>query len=83
MISLDSFISRNCDADRRPDPASIHSKCEMIVASGGSLAAKRPPIAEIDAYEGKSVLYAVREVERFRGRRVAIVGGCDSPSTGR
>ena len=39
---------------------------------------KKPPIPEIEAYEGKSVFYAVRKVEQFRGRRVTIVGGGDS-----
>ena len=39
---------------------------------------KKPPIPGIDGYEGKSVFYAVRKVEQFRGRRVTIVGGGDS-----
>ena len=39
---------------------------------------KRPPIAGIEAYEGKSVFYAVRKMETFRGKDVVIVGGGDS-----
>jgi thioredoxin reductase (NADPH) len=50
----------------------------VIAAGGGSFVPKRPPIAGIDAYEGKSVFYAVRKIEQFRGRDVLIAGGGDS-----
>src|ERR1700760_3391640 len=53
-------------------------KSVMIAAGGGSFQPKKPPIAGIDAYEGKSVFYAVRKMEEMRGRRVLIVGGGDS-----
>ena len=56
----------------------ITAKCVLVAAGGGSFMPKKPPIPEIEAYEGKSVFYAVRKVEQFRGRRVAIVGGGDS-----
>jgi thioredoxin reductase (NADPH) len=50
----------------------------VIAAGGGSFVPKRPPIAGIEAYEGKSVFYAVRKIEQFRGRDVLILGGGDS-----
>ena len=56
----------------------IEAKCVVIAAGGGSFQPKKPPIPEIDLYEGKSVFYAVRKVEQFRDRRVVIVGGGDS-----
>src|SRR5690242_18977725 len=50
----------------------------MIAAGGGSFQTKRPPIAGVDAYEGKSVFYAVRRMEEDRGRDIVIVRGGDS-----
>lgn len=53
-------------------------KSVVIAAGGGSFQPKRPPIAGIEAYEGKSVSYAVRQMEVFRGEDLVIVGGGDS-----
>ncbi len=50
----------------------------VIAAGGGSFVPKRPPIAGIEAYEGKSVHYAVRKMENFRGKNILIAGGGDS-----
>ena len=54
------------------------AKVVVIAAGGGSFTPKRPPLAGIEAYEGKSVFYAVRRMEDFRGKDVLIVGGGDS-----
>ena len=53
-------------------------KAVVIAAGGGSFQPKRPPIQGIEAYEGKSVYYAVRKMEKFRDKRLLIVGGGDS-----
>jgi thioredoxin reductase (NADPH) len=50
----------------------------VIAAGAGSFVPKRPPIAGIEAYEGKSVHYSVRKMEAFRGKHVLIAGGGDS-----
>jgi thioredoxin reductase (NADPH) len=50
----------------------------VIAAGGGSFVPKRPPIAGIEDYEGKSVFYAVRKMENFRGKNILIAGGGDS-----
>jgi thioredoxin reductase (NADPH) len=49
-----------------------------IAAGGGSFQPKRPPIPGIEAYEEKSVHYAVRKMDTFRGKKLLIVGGGDS-----
>jgi len=56
----------------------LEAKVVLIAAGGGSFQPKRPPTPGVEAYEGKSVFYAVRKMEHFRGRRVLIAGGGDS-----
>ncbi len=53
-------------------------KSVVIAAGGGSFQPKRPPIVGIEAYEEKSVHYAVRKMDTFRGKDVIVVGGGDS-----
>ena len=50
----------------------------VIAAGAGTFVPKRPPLAGIDAFEGKSVHYAVRKMDAFRGKNIVIAGGGDS-----
>ena len=54
------------------------AKVVIVAAGGGSFTPKRPPLAGIEDYEGKSVFYSVRKIEQMRGKDVVIVGGGDS-----
>lgn len=56
----------------------FETKVVVISAGGGSFQPKRPPVPGIEAYEGKSVFYAVRKMEQFRDKNILIVGGGDS-----
>ena len=56
----------------------IEAKVVVIAAGGGSFVPKRPPIKGIEAFEGKSVFYAVRKMEQFRDKTILIAGGGDS-----
>jgi len=56
----------------------FETKLIVVAAGGGSFQPKRPPVPGIEAYEGTSVFYAVRKMERFRDRRLLIIGGGDS-----
>ncbi len=53
-------------------------KAVVIAAGGGSFQPKRPPIAGIEAYEEKSVFYAVRKMDVFKDKNLIVVGGGDS-----
>ncbi len=50
----------------------------VIAAGGGSFVPRKPKIDGLEAYEGNTVHYAVRQRERFRGRDLVIAGGGDS-----
>tara|TARA_R110000751_G_scaffold234229_3_gene335417 strand:- start:37327 stop:38352 length:1026 start_codon:yes stop_codon:yes gene_type:complete len=54
------------------------AKVVIVAAGGGSFQPKRPPVPQIQDYEGKSVFYSVRQIEAFRNEDVVIVGGGDS-----
>ena len=56
----------------------FEAKVVVIAAGGGSFQPKRPPIQGIEPYEEKSVFYAVRKMDAFRGKNLLIVGGGDS-----
>ena len=56
----------------------FNAKAVVVAAGGGSFQPKRPPVDGIEAYEGKSVFYAVRRMEDFRDQDLVIVGGGDS-----
>jgi thioredoxin reductase (NADPH) len=53
-------------------------KVVVVAAGGGSSQPKRPPVPEIEKYEGSSVFYSVRKMEAFRDHDLMIVGGGDS-----
>jgi thioredoxin reductase (NADPH) len=53
-------------------------KAIVIAAGSGAFGPNRPPLADIEKYEGKDVLYMVRRKEDFRGQHIAIAGGGDS-----
>ena len=72
-----------------PDPAGgwrlttstgteIQAKAVIVAAGVGAFGPNRPPLAGIEAFEGTSVLYYVKQREALRGKRVVIAGGGDS-----
>ena len=50
----------------------------VIAAGAGTFVPKRPPLAGIEAFEGRSVHYAVRKMDALRGKNIVIAGGGDS-----
>lgn len=54
------------------------AKVVVIAAGGGSFTPKRPPLANIESFEGTSIFYSVRRMDDFRDKDVFVVGGGDS-----
>ncbi len=64
------------------DGVEIAAPVVVIAAGGGTFVSKRPPIAGIDAYEGKSVFYAVKKMEAFKGSTWSSPAVATARSTG-
>lgn len=56
----------------------IEAPCVAIAAGGGTFMPKRPAIPGIEEFEGTSVFYAVRKMERFKDKNILVAGGGDS-----
>jgi thioredoxin reductase (NADPH) len=56
----------------------IDCQAIVIAAGNGAFGPNRPPLADIESYEGRSVHYMVARREAFRGQRIVIAGGGDS-----
>ena len=50
----------------------------VIAAGGGSFVPKKLNLPDIEAYEGQSLFYAVRQRDAFKGKKILIAGGGDS-----
>ena len=50
----------------------------LIAGGGGSFTPKKPKIKGIEPFENKSLYYAVRKMEIFKGKNLLIAGGGDS-----
>lgn len=55
-----------------------HTKTLMIAGGVGAFTPRRLELPGITEFEGHGVHYFVTDTERFRGRRIVIVGGGDS-----
>lgn len=56
----------------------IDARAVLVAAGSGGFGPNRPPLAGIEAFEGRSVLYSVRRREDLRGKRIVIAGGGDA-----
>lgn len=58
--------------------ACIVAHAVIIAAGAGTLGPNRPPLAGIEDYEDRHVIYRVSQLDDLRGRRVVVAGGGDS-----
>ncbi len=56
----------------------IQSKIVIIAAGAGAFGPNKPPLANIESYEGKSIFYLVSKRSDFAGKKIVIAGGGDS-----
>ena len=56
----------------------IVAKCIVIAAGAGSFVPRRPPLENIQAFENKSIFYAIRDKSKFKDKKIVIAGGGDS-----
>jgi thioredoxin reductase (NADPH) len=56
----------------------IEAPVICIAGGGGSFMPKKPKLDRLDEFEGKSLFYAVRKMDQFKGKNVLIAGGGDS-----
>jgi len=63
----------------KTEPGNVHVTRTVIVAAGvGAFIPRKLDIPDLERLEGKGVYYFVKDLERFRGKRVLVVGGGDS-----
>ena len=58
--------------------AEIKAKSIIIAAGVGAFGPNRPPLANIELFEGTSIHYAVRHKDTYKDKHVVIAGGGDS-----
>ncbi|MCH2547137.1 MAG: NAD(P)/FAD-dependent oxidoreductase [Alphaproteobacteria bacterium] len=56
----------------------IRCNAVIIAAGCGAFGPNRPPLQDLEHYEGSSIFYMVRRKEEFRDKNVVIAGGGDS-----
>lgn len=79
-VTVDSLVRL---PDRRwevglSDGQTLIAPVVIIAAGVGAFGPQRPPLATLDSFEGKSVLYHVERPDDLAGKRVVIAGGGDS-----
>ncbi len=56
----------------------LETSAVIVAAGAGAFRPNRPPLQDIERYEGKSVFYAIGRREDLADKRVVIAGGGDS-----
>lgn len=60
------------------DGTTIHSKVVVIAAGLGCFEPRKPELQNLEHFEGRGVVYMVKDPELFRDKKLVIAGGGDS-----
>lgn len=60
------------------DDTTIHAKAVVIAGGLGCFEPRKPEIENLANFEGKGVVYMVKDPEHFRDKKLVIAGGGDS-----
>ena len=60
------------------DQTAIHCKVVVIAAGLGSFEPRKPELENLASFEGRGVVYMVKDPETFRKKKLVIAGGGDS-----
>jgi thioredoxin reductase (NADPH) len=56
----------------------FHTKAIIIAAGSGAFGPKKPPLKDLEKYEGSGVFYYVTNKNLFKDKKIVIAGGGDS-----
>lgn len=56
----------------------FQTKIIVIAAGAGAFGPNKPPLKNIENYEGTSIFYAVKNIAQFENKKISIAGGGDS-----
>lgn len=60
------------------DDTQIHCKVIVIAAGLGCFEPRKPEIENLERFEGKGIVYMVKDPDTFRNKKLVIAGGGDS-----
>ena len=60
------------------DHTEIHAKVIVIAGGLGCFEPRKPELDKLESFEGKGVVYMVKDPEKFRDKKLLIAGGGDS-----
>ncbi len=60
------------------DKVRHYSRTVILAAGIGAFRPVKLPVESVDRFEGKGVVYMVRDINEYAGKRVLVVGGGDS-----
>lgn len=77
IVSLSQHDATKTYTLTTPD-YTVNCKAVIIAGGGGVFTPRKPKLDNLEEFENKSVYYAVKDKDKFKGKTVVIAGGGDS-----